>query len=137
MTVKSNLLLIFPVLLACGPDETVSGFVDPDARYVLTALSSAEASGELPLPRATIQFPQEGEVIGEAPCNRYAAQQKVPYPWFELGPIVATRRTCPDQASETLYLRMLSEMTFAEVSGEVLLLSNDQDETLEFTRQSD
>lgn len=129
--------LALGVLIACGPDETVSGYVDPSATYVLTALSSPTAPEDAPLPQATIQFPKEGEVAGEGPCNRYWGQQTVPYPWIELRAIATTRRACPDLAAEAAYIRTLSHMTFAEVTGDVLLLSNEQDEVLTFVRQSD
>ncbi len=106
-------------ILGCA-DETVSGFADPDAVYRLQSIDGAEFSA-----RATIRFPEEGKVSGDAPCNRYSATQSVPYPWFDPGPILATKRACPALAEESVFFAALGEMTLAEVQGEVLILSND------------
>ena len=75
--------------------------------------------------RATIQFPEEGRISGEAPCNIYSGSQTAPYPWFAPGPMMSTKRACPDLAAESLYFEALSEMTLAEVSGNLLILTND------------
>ena len=75
--------------------------------------------------RATIAFPEEGRVTGDAPCNAWSADQGVPYPWFELGPIAVTRRACLALAEETLFFEALGQMTLAEVQGATLILTND------------
>ena len=114
--VSATLLL---ALVACS-DETISGYADPEAVYTLT-----EIDGETYTANATITFPEEGTVRGEAPCNSWFASQSAPYPWIELGPIGATRRACPDLDAELAYFNALGSMTLAEVQGPVLILSND------------
>lgn len=106
-------------LVACS-DETISGYADPDAVYRLTEIDGAVYTGT-----ATIIFPEEGSVRGEAPCNSWFASQSAPYPWINLGPIGATRRACPDLEAERTYFDAVSAMTLAEVQGPVLILSND------------
>lgn len=111
--------LFGPVFLAaCGPDETISGFADPGATYVLQ-----DIDGEAIAARVTITFPAQGEVAGDGPCNAYRATQTAPYPWFALGSVASTRRACPDLALEQHYLATLGRVTLAEVSGPVLILS--------------
>ena len=107
------------LLTTCGPDETISGFADPEASYRLVSMD-----GNSFLPSITIQFPEAGRVIGAGPCNTYDADQNVPYPWFELGSIASTRRTCPDLEAETAYFAALGEMEFAEIFDGTLLLTN-------------
>lgn len=68
------------------------------------------------------------------PCNRYRASLDVPYPWFGLGPIQHTRAACPELLHEEAYLALLERMSFAEVSGPVLILSNEAGERLDFHR---
>ncbi|MEM6826049.1 MAG: META domain-containing protein [Pseudomonadota bacterium] len=114
------------ILGACA-DETVSGYADPDASYVLATIDGTVFS-----PRATIAFPTPGEALGDAPCNRWSARQSAPYPWFDLGPIAATRRARTDLAEERIFLSALAEMTLAEVQGPVLILSNDTGRELVF-----
>ena len=119
-------VLIAFALLSCA-DETVSGYADSDAVYSLTEFDGAAFSST-----ATITFPEAGRVAGEAPCNLWSATQSAPYPWIELGPIAATRRACPDLEAETMFFEALGAMTIAEVSGDVLILSNDGGRSMVF-----
>lgn len=119
------LALVLPIV-GCA-DETISGYADPGATYRLI-----EIAGETFDARATITFPEEGRVAGEAPCNRWSAAQSVPYPWFALGPIAATRRACPALEAERRFFAMLSEMTLVEVQGPVLILSDDDGRAMVF-----
>ncbi|MBV0913197.1 META domain-containing protein [Anianabacter salinae] len=114
------LFLTLPIVVAGYlADETVSGFAGGQT-YALTELDGA------PFPaRATLGFPSEGRVAGEAPCNAYSAPQTVPYPWIRIGPIVATRRACPDLQAEAAFLGALPHMTLVEVLGGTLVLRND------------
>ncbi len=119
------LALVLPIV-GCA-DESVSGYADPGATYRLVEVDGAPFRA-----RATISFPEEGRVVGEAPCNRWSADQSVPYPWFKLGPIAATKRACPDLEAEAWFLTMLGEMTLVEVQGPVLILSDDQERAMVF-----
>lgn len=118
------------VCVNCGPDETVSGYADPAATYQLQTLNGLDFASV-----ATIAFPQEGSVTGAGPCNSFRADQTAPYPWFDIGPIAATRRACPELADEQRYFTVLSSMSIAEVNGRVLLLTNEAGNELFF--QSD
>ena len=107
------------IALGCT-DETISGYADPDAVYRLV-----EIDGQAFTPRATIAFKTEGRAEGSAPCNTWSAEQSVPYPWFELGAIAATKRACPELDAEQQYFDALAQMTLAEVQGPILILTND------------
>ncbi len=111
---------IFGFLSACAADETISGFVDPNAEFYLV-----EMDGRAFELNATIQFPKPGDVVGQAPCNRYFAQQTLPYPWFNLDGIGATRMACPDLPQETEFFAALQEMSLAEAANKTLILSNE------------
>lgn len=108
----------FVFMKASGRDETISGYADPDVTWTLIELGGAPFKA-----RATISFPEEGRIAGEAPCNSYRATQSAPYPWFEAGAIAATRRACPELAAEAAFFDALARVTLAEVAGEVLILS--------------
>lgn len=114
-------------MASCGPDETISGYADPDATYVLTTVDDVVFEA-----RATIAFAKEGQVTGSGPCNTFNATQSVPYPWFALGPIVSTRRACADLDLEGRYFTALANMKFAEVVGDTLILSGDDDQLMVF-----
>ena len=115
-----RLILLLSLFTVGCSDETISGYADRKAVYRLT-----EIGGE-PFPaKATISFPEEGRAVGQGPCNAWSAEQSVPYPWIDLGPIVATRRACPDLEAEAKFFEELAGVSLAELSGEVLLLSGE------------
>ena len=115
---------IVAILLALGlagcADETISGFTDPDATYRLTEIGGAPFPAE-----ATISFPEQGRASGQGPCNTWSAEQTAPYPWFLLGPILSTKRGCADLDAEARFFEALSAARFAEVSGGVLILTDE------------
>ncbi|WP_420556813.1 META domain-containing protein [Roseovarius sp.] len=105
-------------LLNCSGDETLSGHGAADRTWQLEELDGTAFDST-----ATITFPEEGKIVGEAPCNRYFAAQLQPYPWFEAAEIGTTRRACPDLAQETAFLDALGAMSLAEVTETTLILS--------------
>jgi len=120
-------LLCAPLTAACK-DETVSAYAP--GVYALEEIDGApfEAS-------ATLDLTEPGRISGQAPCNSYSATQEAPYPWFEPGPIAATRRACIHMTGEAEFFEALGEMTLAEGSGPVLILSNDAGREMVFRKQ--
>ncbi|WP_298298093.1 META domain-containing protein [uncultured Litoreibacter sp.] len=120
--------LLLPLFLGfCQGDETLTGHGAAEKVFTLRSIN-----GEPFNARATITFPEEGKIAGQGPCNSYSAIQEVPYPWFKAGPILATKRACPDLDAESLYFKTLSDMTLSEVSGIHLILSTAEGEKMEF-----
>jgi len=113
-------LILALALSACMKDETISGYAPAGAVFALQSID-----GDAFPASATLTFPEKGRIAGQAPCNSYSGAQSVPYPWFEVQAIAATRRACPDLQAEQTYFATLSKMTLAEVSGSTLILSND------------
>ncbi|MBL4751428.1 MAG: META domain-containing protein [Amylibacter sp.] len=83
----------------------------------------------------TIEFPKEGEVAGQAPCNRYFGKQTVPLPWFEIKEIGATKMACDDLKLEVQYFNALQEMTTAELIQDMLILRSDDGKSLVFVNK--
>lgn len=122
------LALLIPIALgACKYDETISGYTDRGAIWTLQ-----ELDGKPFLARATISFPSKGQVSGQAPCNKYAATQTVPLPWFKLGPVMSTKMACADLAAEQRFFQALGEMTLAETLAGTMILSNDRGREMVF-----
>ncbi|MEO1703933.1 MAG: META domain-containing protein [Pseudomonadota bacterium] len=117
---RAGVAVTLLALAACGPDETISGFAGTERTWALVSLDGVPWSE-----RATLTFPEAGQVAGAAPCNRFTASQSAPYPWIEIGPIAATRLACPALEAEGIYLTMLGEMAVAEVVGDVLRLTRE------------
>ena len=125
---KQVILLLASLLLsACYGDETVRAYGAADKVWILTELRKTPFTAT-----ATLTFPEAGRIAGKAPCNSFNASQDAPYPWFNAGPIVATRMACPELAAESAYLTALSEATLSEVLGDTLILSNDDAVLLTF-----
>jgi heat shock protein HslJ len=122
------LCFLMPTLAAC--DESVWAYGGAGATFVLEEIDGAPFAA-----RATLTFPVPGELSGEGPCNLYNAAQLAPYPWFEAGPIAATRRACPDLGAEAAYFEALSAMELAEVLGGVLILSTASGREMVFTAE--
>jgi len=114
-----NILMPVVLLSACVEDESIAKYADSDAEYQLTELDGTPFTAT-----ATISFPEAGKVTGQAPCNRYFADQSEAYPWFNVGAVRTTRMACPDLDTEAEFIAALRAMTLAEVAGETLILSN-------------
>lgn len=124
-------LMILALLAACSGDETVSGHVDNDTAFTLDTLDGIPFTAP-----ATIQFPGEGKVLGEGPCNRWSAPQSRPYPWVKIGPIAATKRACPYLNREQEFFTALAEMSLVESTGNVVILTNDAGREMVFRAQN-
>lgn len=107
----------------------MSGQTDTADIWVLSALNETPASA-----RITLEFPEEGRIAGQAPCNRYFATQPLPLPWFKANNIGATKMACPNLDLESRYFGLLEKMTTAEIAGDILILRGDSGETLVFNK---
>lgn len=125
-----RLLLLLPLAALGCSDETISGYADPGAIYELEEIAGVPFEA-----MATIVFPDQGRAEGRAPCNRWFAAQSAPYPWIDLGPIGATKRACPDLEAEVQFFKFLESASLAEVSGSVLILTDEDGQSAVFRAQ--
>lgn len=123
-------LLALSLGSGCIGDETLTQY-GAEGSWQLTQINDRPFEAV-----ATITFEPGGQLHGDGPCNAYSGQQTAPYPWFELSPLRATRRACADLTAEHAYFSALQSMSLSEVSGDVLILSNDQGDRLLFNRLS-
>jgi len=119
------LLLMLPVaslgaLSGCERrDETISGYVDRTARWELVSLGGRDID-----PGFLLRFPQEGQVEGASGCGPFTATQLVPYPWIEVSDQSLTATDCAAPRDHRSALAALPAMGLAEVSDDVLILSD-------------
>ena len=126
-----RLLLAVPLLIsACQKDETVSGYAQADAIYVLQDIDGVTFA-----PRATLTLPEQGVITGQAPCNSYLGKQTLPYPWFSVEALAVTKTACPELSDEVAFFAALQTMTLVETSGAILILSNDAGRAMVFQAQ--
>lgn len=128
-----RLSLFIPLLLnACwSQDETLAGYAGTGSRWQLAEIGG----GPAPM-TAEISFFEAERLRGHGPCNSFTAAITAPYPWFDLGPIEGTKRACPELAQERAFLKALTSMTLAEVQGETLILSDEDNRLIVFRLQN-
>ncbi len=121
-------LLLSPLILGiCDRDESVAAYGAAEQIWVLVEIDGQPLSGT-----TTLLFPETGRIEGQAPCNSYGGVLNAPYPWFEVTELSATERACPDLEAEGTYFAALMAMTQSEVSGDVLILRNDDGHEMVF-----
>lgn len=124
---RMTLLLPMLALIQCERDESVATYGAADQNWVLQEIDGNpyEAS-------ALLRFPEAGRIEGNAPCNSYSGTLDAPYPWFEVKDLTATRAACAGLEAEGFYFAALLAMTQSEVSGDVLILRNDDGHEMVF-----
>ncbi|UWQ28437.1 META domain-containing protein [Leisingera sp. M523] len=113
---------------ACTGDETLSAYGAAGKVWHLSSIDNAAYPAF-----AWLTFPEPGKVAGRAPCNSFQGTQTAPYPWFSAETLTTARAACPELTLEADFLQSLQKMTLAEVSGDVLILSNGQGREMLFT----
>ncbi|MGB0799993.1 MAG: META domain-containing protein [Planktomarina sp.] len=122
-------LICLALLTGCASDETLTRYAPQGQLFILSEVNDNES----PI-QATLELGPNGALTGEGPCNRYNATIDVPYPWFHIDAISATRMACPDLDNEVRYFDLLSKMTLSEFARGTLILSNDAGQNLVFTQ---
>ena len=125
--IRLILTLPFVALFQCDRDETVAAYGAADRAWALH-----EVDGQPYEASALLQFPEEGRIAGNAPCNSYQGVLSAPYPWFEIKDLTATRAACAGLEAEGFYFAALMAMTQSEVSGDVLILRNEDGQEMVF-----
>ena len=105
----------------------LTGYGAADQIWVLDSIDGVAFDA-----RAELIFPEEGKISGRGPCNQFFGEQRAPYPWFDVGPLGATRMACPDLPAETMFFQALEAMTLSEVAGDILILSTDDGREMVF-----
>jgi heat shock protein HslJ len=86
----------------------------------------------------TLEFPSEGEVAGNASCNRFTGPVTVAGASITFGPLAVTRMACPGavMSQESAYLEALAKAERFRVEGPFLYIYRaGRDEPLRFIRR--
>ena len=118
-------------LAACKTDETIVAY-GVNKVWHLVEIDNRPFDAQ-----ASFKFSKDGQVHGRGPCNQFTTNQTKPYPWIGFGPIASTRMMCEKMQEETAFFQGLGAMTEAEISGEVMLLSNEDGRQMLFKAVSD
>lgn len=118
---RLTMLALVGLIPACQADETIAAYGGAGVTWTLVEQNGAPFTA-----RATLEFGEDGQVSGQAPCNRFSFTNGLPYPWFETGPIAATKMACPDLQAEAAFFKALSAMTRAILSEGTMTMANDE-----------
>jgi putative lipoprotein len=103
-------------------------------------LEDLAAAGVVDQSQATLEFPQEGKVIGNASCNRFFGSVQVSGDSIAFSRMGATRMACLSEATmtqEAAYLKALESAERYTIDGSSLLIySKGTARPLRFTRTS-
>ncbi|MEP1961866.1 META domain-containing protein [Tateyamaria sp.] len=121
-------IALLAIVSGCQQDETVAAYGPVDVTWQLSSLNGAPFNA-----RANITFTEGGNFSGQAPCNSFSSASSLPYPWFEAGPILASKAACPELAEETAFFKALSSMSRAIFDNGQLAMANDEGGEMVFT----
>ena len=110
-------------------DETLTGYAERDAVYELV-----ELDGEAVSVSAFVRFPGRKSMEARSPCFAYSGRLSAPMPWFEFQQADRVAYSCIEQPVEDTFADALAQSTLAEVSGGIIILSDDTGPRLVFQR---
>lgn len=127
-------LLVTVLLSACAagpksvPNETLTRYGAAGV-WMLT-----ESHGQPVTIDLRLGFPSHNIIWAEGPCNSFSGLVTAPYPWFAIGPMKQSGRSCALLDAERAYMTQLTLMTQAKVLGNALILSNQRGDKMMFRR---
>jgi heat shock protein HslJ len=95
------MLFIFAVFLivACSQTERLRARVD-EFNSIDWVLEEIDGSAVIDRVQSTIRFQGNDRIVGWGGCNRYFANVRSGFNFFEVSPIGSTRRICPPVVME-------------------------------------
>ena len=105
------LLVSLPVPGAAQTDETLWKLIELDGKAF-----AAEAQ---------LTLPKDGQIRGRGPCNSFSASVEGDLSALVIGPVLATKMACPDLGPESEFFAALSEIVWAERTGDTALILGD------------
>jgi heat shock protein HslJ len=93
----------------------------PSTAWQVTTFAEQTPLADNPI---TIEFDNEGNVAGDASCNRFGGACKIEGKTIEVGPLRSTRRACEPEImqQEQKFLALLGSVTTWEIDAEGTLV---------------
>ena len=117
------LLLITSTALAMETNSTSSTL--PGSAWQVTTFAGQSPLTEHPI---TFEFDNEGNIAGDASCNRFGTSCQIEGDKIQVGPLRSTRRACePDvMQQERQFLALLGTIATWSIEGEELVLTGSE-----------
>ena len=114
------LLLITSTALAMETNST--SFTLPGSAWQVTTFAGQSPLTEHPI---TFEFDNEGNIAGDASCNRFGSSCQIEGDQIEVGPLRSTRRACEPEVMQQghKFLALLAAATTWSLDGDNLVLT--------------
>jgi len=128
------LLLLASTSLAMETNQTTATL--PGTAWQVTTFA-----GQAPLAdhAITFEFDTEGNIAGDASCNRFGGTCTIEGNTMKIGPLRSTRRACEPEImrQEQKFLALLATMTAWEIAAEDTLVLRGEDVEIRAKRRSE
>ena len=120
MKILIPLLLLASTALAMETNQPSATL--PGSAWQVTTFAGQTPLDDHPI---TFEFDTEGNISGDASCNRFGGSCKIEGDKIEVGPLRSTRRACePDiMQQEHKFLALLAAATAWSMDGEEIVLT--------------
>ena len=120
MRILLSLLLITSAALAMETNQPTATL--PGSAWQVTTFGGQAPLSDHPV---TFEFDKEGNIAGDASCNRFGGSCKIEGNKIEVGPLRSTRRACETDImqQEHKFLALLGAVTAWSMDGEELVLT--------------
>ena len=114
------LLLITSTALAMETNQPTAAL--PGSAWQVTTFAGQSPLADHPI---TFEFDTEGNITGDASCNRFGGSCAIDGDKIEVGPLRSTRRACEPEVmqQEQRFLALLGAATAWSMDGEELVLT--------------
>jgi len=126
------LLLTISTALAMETNQAPVTF--PGSAWQVTTIAGQTPLADHPI---TFEFDTEGNIAGDASCNRFGAPCTIDDNTLKIGPLRSTRRACEAEVTqqEHKFLALLGTVTTWSLEGDELVLTS-PDGVIKAKRQS-
>jgi heat shock protein HslJ len=119
MKLLLTLLLTITTSLAMETNQAPAKL--PGSAWQVTTFAGQTPLADHPI---TFEFDTEGNIAGDASCNRFGGNCTIEGNTMKIGPLRSTRRACEPEImqQEQKFLALLSAATTWSIDGDVLVL---------------
>jgi heat shock protein HslJ len=121
MKILLSLLLTCTTALAMETNQLTTATL-PGSAWQVTTFAGQTPLADHPI---TFEFDTEGNIAGDASCNRFGGSCSVDGDKIEVGPLRSTRRACEPEVmqQEQKFLALIGAVTTWSMDGEELVLT--------------
>lgn len=125
------LFLAIVLLVSCNRKELVDKQQLTSQEWVLSEFKNGDTLCQLPSEKLIILFTDTNTVYGTAGCNRFMGSYELSEKkGLMINPGGMTMMACPDLEFENIYMKALSNTTFASISNHQLIIEGNDGEVV-------